>query len=430
MIDDLRQNINTEIEILREISNYMRRMAYASPSEKKLLSVAVESLRSSARAINNSIPSLLDEITIAKKLPRPETKNLQLERVSFKRLDSRIHVVLNVDDRNRFFKDLSITEDSLRKIKKRQFSGKEKIEEIRAPRLYLKFSNRLFLRSAVNLINKGYFKSLSVALRKANIEILLSSYVALILFSTFIAFFLSLGIMVFMTFFKFNLDSVFYFSFFEGNYLLRFFQMLWIPVALPILTFAGVYYYPSSERDSLARKVDQELPFAVIHMSAISGSGIEPTEIFKIIGMSSEYPFLRREIRKVLNQINLYGYDLVTALKNVSKTTSSSRLSELLSGLGVTITSGGDLSIFFEKRAESLLMIYRLDREKYTRSAETFMDIYISLVIAAPMILMVLMVMLQVSNFGGGLSNWVIVLIVCIINIGFLVMLDLKQPDY
>jgi flagellar protein FlaJ len=190
------------------------------------------------------------------------------------------------------------------------------------------------------------------------------------------------------------------------------------------------YFYPSSEKDSLSKKLDQELPFAVIHMSAISSSGIEPVEIFKIIGTSREYPYIGKEIRKLLNQINLYGYDLVTALKNVSRNTSSTRLSELLSGICTTITSGGDLSQFFEKRAESLLVVYRLDREKYTRSSETFMDVYISVVIAAPMILMILMVMLQVSNVGSGLSSGVMVLIVGAINILFLVFLDFKQPSY
>jgi hypothetical protein len=58
------------------------------------------------------------------------------------------------------------------------------------------------------------------------------------------------------------------------------------------------------------------------------------------------------------------------------------------------------------------------------------MDVYISVVIAAPMILMILMVMLQVSNVGSGLSSGVMVLIVGAINILFLVFLDFKQPSY
>ena len=430
MIEDIRQNINTEAEILREISGYLRRAQYATPSERKLLMVAVDSLKASVRLINNSIPKMLDDITIARKLPRQAAKNPELEKVTFKRLDSRIHVILNVDDRNKFIKELSISEDLLKRIKKAGLVKKEDDEATIKPRIYIKMANSLFLKQSMDLIKKGHFKPLAMSLRRANIEVLLSSYVSAIFFSVLISIFLSLFIWIFFILFQFNIDSTFLFSFVTEENLTRAFKFIWLPIAIPIITFLAVYNYPNSERESLARKIEQELPFAVIHMSSISGSGIEPTEIFKIIGTSSEYPVLRREIRKVLNQINLYGYDLVTSLHSVSKTTPSPRLAELLSGLAVTITSGGELSRFFEKRAESLLLTYRLDREKYTKTAETFMDLYISIVIAAPMILMVLTIMMQISSVGEVFSPLTVVLIVSLINILFLVFLTLKQVDY
>jgi archaeal flagellar protein FlaJ len=169
-------------------------------------------------------------------------------------------------------------------------------------------------------------------------------------------------------------------------------------------------------------------------MSAISGSGIQPSEIFRIIGMSREYKYLRKEIRKILNQINLYGYDLVTALTNVSKTTPSQKLSELYSGLGTTIHSGGNLKEFFEKRAESLLLAYKIDREKYAKTAESFMDIYISVVIAAPMILMLLLIIMTIANFNIGFTTTQFTLLIiaalAFINIIFLTILHISQPTY
>src|SRR3989338_4789232 len=145
MIEDIRQNINTEVEILREISGYLRRAQYATPAERKLLMVAVDSLKASFRLINNSIPKMLDDITIARKLPRQAAKNPELEKVTFKRLDSRIHVILNVDDRNKFIKELSISEDLLKRIKK---AGLVKKED----------GNRLFLKEINELKKKGAFK--------------------------------------------------------------------------------------------------------------------------------------------------------------------------------------------------------------------------------------------------------------------------------
>jgi hypothetical protein len=77
---------------------------------------------------------------------------------------------------------------------------------------------------------------------------------------------------------------------------------------------------------------------------------------------------------------------------------------------------------------------YRLDREKYSKTAETLMDIYISVVIAAPMILMLLLIMISVANLGLDLNQFQIVVLmisaISIINIAFLVFLRIKQPPY
>jgi flagellar protein FlaJ len=135
-----------------------------------------------------------------------------------------------------------------------------------------------------------------------------------------------------------------------------------------------------------------------------------------------------------LNQINIYGYDLVTALNNVAKNTSSQKLAELLNGLSATINSGGSLSDFFQKRAETLLVGYKLDKEKFIKVAETFMDVYISVVIAAPMILMLMLVMISVSGIQTGFTPYQLTFItiggVAIVNLGFLGFLQTKQTSF
>ena len=166
-------------------------------------------------------------------------------------------------------------------------------------------------------------------------------------------------------------------------------------------------------------------------MAAVASSNIEPTNIFRIIAMSKEYPNVRNEAKKLMNQINLYGYDLVNALKNVAAASPSKEWADLLNGVSTTIRSGGDLAKFLQKRAETMLFEYRLKREKATKAAETFMDIYISVVIAAPMMLMLVLVMLNISSIGIGLSigvlTLIIVSIVALINIVFLAFLQSKK---
>lgn len=429
MIEELQQNVETEIEILREISNNLRRLDYANPSERKLLMASVESLRSSLKLINNSIPKILEEVSGVKKLPRPEQKTT-LEKVEFKGSKTTVYVMIESKDRETLLNKLSINEALINRMKKKKVDVEEKIEEKKAPRGYLKISNRLLLGFAQSLIDKGHYKSLSVDIRKANIDILFSTYVAMMFFTTLLTIIFSVFITFIITFFDLSFTG----SFINQNIFQTFQYVFWIPLVLPIVVYFSVYYYPSLEKDSLSKKIDRELPFAVIHMSAISGSGIEPSELFKIIGLSKEYPYLRKEIRKVLNQINLYGYDLVTSLNNVSKSSPSNKLAELFSGLSTTITSGSNLQNFFEKRAETLMNAYQIERESYIKLAEMFMDIYIAVVIAAPMILMIVLILILKFNIIPGVSalklTALMIAVIALINLVFITIIHIKQPNY
>jgi archaellum biogenesis protein FlaJ (TadC family) len=104
---------------------------------------------------------------------------------------------------------------------------------------------------------------------------------------------------------------------------------------------------------------------------------------------------------------------------------------ELLTGISTSLRSGGNLSKYLSKKAESLLFDYKVKREKATKSAETFMDIYISVVIAAPMLMMLLLIMINISGFGFSIPTpilgLVVVVIVALINVIFLVFLHMSQ---
>jgi len=432
MISDIKKNIESEVEMLREISLYNSKLNKANPSDRKLLMAAIDSLIESMRIINDSIPNLVGEIALSKE---PINKLLKghLENVSYKGRNAEFIITIPTKDKETLLKELSISEVHIKRLKRQEDKKKEEYTEFKAARGYLKLSNKIFWDYSVKWIKKGYFKNLSKELQKSNLDILFQSYIAMMFMSAFLAVIISFIVVIFLFFFSISLGPPFI-EFYEGNYLLRLVKIFWIPIIVPVIVFISLYYYPNTEKQSIAKRVNQELPFAVIHMSAISGSGIQPSEIFRIIGLSKEYPYLRKEIRKILNQINLYGYDLVTALNNTASNTSSIKLAELFTGLATTITSGGEFSDFFQKRAETLLNDYRLERQKYAKTAETFMDIYISVVIAAPMVLMLLLIILTIGNFDIGFTTtqitFVIISVIAIINVFFLIFIHLNQPTY
>jgi len=434
MIEDIKKNIEVEMSMLKEIAVYSMRLNSAEATERVMLLAAIGALRKSMVIMNDSIPVLLGMTAVDSILPSiSKEEKPKLEKVLIPRGKIESTAVIRVKNKAQLLKQLSIREEYVKRLRKRHKGAVEERNEFKATRGYLKIANKLFFNLAYKYIKRGYFKRLSKDLRKANIDMLFEAYVAMALLSSVIAAIIGFFLGVFLLFFNLGIDAPFVTTF-KGNILIRLVEVFWIPIIAPIATFILLCFYPVTEKSTLSKKINRELPFAVIHMSAISGSGIPPSEIFRIIGLSKEYPALRKEIRKVLNQINLYGYDLVTALNNASASTPSDNLAELYSGLATTINSGGDFGEFFNKRAETLLMDYRLEREKYAKTAETFMDIYISIVIAAPMILMLLLILLIVGSVSIGFSilqlTILIITATALINVFFLVFIHLKQPVY
>ena len=54
MIDELKKNIDVEMEILKEIAVYSRKLAFAPESEAKLLRQTIDSLRKSMKTKPNT----------------------------------------------------------------------------------------------------------------------------------------------------------------------------------------------------------------------------------------------------------------------------------------------------------------------------------------------------------------------------------------
>ncbi|MGK0208847.1 MAG: archaellum biogenesis protein FlaJ (TadC family) [Patescibacteria group bacterium] len=275
-------------------------------------------------------------------------------------------------------------------------------------------SNKFFRRYAEKLVPS--FSKMILDLRRSNLSILPSTYVSMMLFFTTFSFLLA--IMIYGGLLFLNMSFWVYF---------------WIVLVLPLFTFFGFYYYPTTEVDSAQKIISYELPFATIHMTAIAGSNIDPINLFDIIASSKEYPHIGAELKRVLVLIRVYGYDVVTSLKQVASRTSNARFSELLGGIASNIGGGGELKTYLAKKAENYLLDYKLERRRYIDLASTFMDIYISILIAAPMVLMLMFIVMNVAGLGfAGLSLqfllFVSVLLIVVVNILFLVIVNLKQP--
>lgn len=449
-VDELIRNIQEIKKITRELYVFSNQLdaiknleitgqGNVKTKEKNLLIQALVALTNQLRILNNTIPTLVKSLSPYKRLkpgePELPKEVKKLTKVRYHPVGGeKISLTIEDEDKKDFLDNLSKSHLSIGKLKKDYAVDKKPMPTFGKPNQYAKWSNKYFRNNSNSLIAKGYFNKLNKDLRKMNSPFVVGTYVSMILFTMCVGFIASILFFIFLLFFNMSAWPPF-FTLVEENILLRAVKTLWIIVVIPLSLGILMYFYPSSESRSLGAKINQELPFVTIHMSAIATSGVEPLSIFKIILKSKDYKYTNIEFKKLMNLVNFHGKDLVTALKKTSRASPSIKLRELLDGLATTITSGGNLHQFLEKHAENLLFDHRLEREKYTKTSETFMDIYISIVIAAPMILLMLFVIMgstgMLINFLGltlASLSLLIILAIIALNIGFIVFLKIKQP--
>ena len=431
MVENVKEAFDMEKKIMDEISSLSEDLKNSkSEAERRIISSQITSLKDILKKAGQKVIDSVENVSVAKPLVEEavavQTKSAPTQPV----IAPMTPQVKTQDKPVKKEKTTALERLSLKRMKKKEVKIVKKKEK--KPSIYVKMASKVFYNTSMKLISKGKFFTLRRDLIKANLEFVPATYISGMLFTTIVAFVVSIFIMLFFLFFSLIVSPPFIIPA-ETGIGTRFLQVFWIILAIPAATFIFAYFYPSMEKKSIESRINQELPFATLHMSSISNAMIEPSKIFSIIISTAEYPFLEKEFIKLLNEVNIYGYDLVTALRNMAFNSPSRKLADVYNGLATTINSGGDMPEFFDKRAQTLLFEHRLEREKHSKAAETFLDIYISVVIAAPMILMLLLMMMRISGLGISLSTGMITLVmvlgVTLMNILFLAFLQIKQPE-
>lgn len=288
--------------------------------------------------------------------------------------------------------------------------------------LYGQIANTIFKEFSLKLTKKypEIFKELYENLRISNMRIFSDTYINISLLSSLIFFVLAYGFSVVY----FGIDNLFS--------IIKYFL---IALLAGVLMLVGFYYWPRIVIDGKRREIRNDLPFAIIHLAAVAGSGASVTSAFNMLLRSGEYKSLNGELKRIMNYINLFGYNLTTALRAVAETTPSKELKELLNGMRSTVESGGSIKVYLKNKAEDTFNNYKNERKKYVETLSAYSDIYTALLIAAPLLFIVVLVLVGlIGNKLGGMDiqfieKLGIYFVVPFCNIAFMVFINIMQPE-
>jgi flagellar protein FlaJ len=268
-----------------------------------------------------------------------------------------------------------------------------------------------------------FFSITKEFLPKANIRMPTRTYVSLGFLYASIAYVLSF----FMISMVLNLFDFFLF--------LKIAFLIFLPFFISIIVFLIYIFAPYFKAQARKRDIETNLPFGIAHMGAVVGSGVPPQMVFKILGEYKEYGEFAVEMRRISKNMELFGMDPVSAVRQVALTTPSESLRELLSGFISTTESGGNIKFYLRNAGKQALFEWRAKRQRFVQQLSTYAEFYTGILIAAPLFLISLFsVMNMISpRFGGfailDLMRVSIYALIPIMNGGFLAFLHYTQVE-
>ena len=198
--------------------------------------------------------------------------------------------------------------------------------------------------------------------------------------------------------------------------------------------FAVVYRvfmaYPAIMAGDRKRNIEQLLPYAINYMSAMSGAGVLPVDLFRSLAQNNIYGEVAVEMRYLVRDIEVLGHNLVTGMKNLAMTTPSVILQDFLQGAMTVVTSGGQLEQYFNIKTEQYLIENRQRQKEFLETLGLLGETYVTAFVAGPLFLIIMTAVMSIM--GGSSMTFLYLLIYAVIPVGsmmFIVLVNGMTPE-
>ena len=189
--------------------------------------------------------------------------------------------------------------------------------------------------------------------------------------------------------------------------------------------------YPRVKGWERKGKIDGHLPYAICWMSFMATTGVIPYLIFRKLAETEEFfGEISQEAKLVVKDVELLGFDFVSALRNLASATPSTHLRTFIQGAITNALSGGEMGTYFVSKAREAM---EENRKKFTEFIATLgliSEVYIIGLVAAP--LLVIIMFAAMMMLGGTSPMILMVIIYGVIPLGsmlFLLLTDVLTPE-
>jgi len=203
------------------------------------------------------------------------------------------------------------------------------------------------------------------------------------------------------------------------------------------IAVVGFYLYPVYRADKHKRELDDELPFMTGYMSILAAAGVSPEKMFHSLASLDVPLAASSEAREIVQNVSLFGMDVISALEKASSRTPSQKLRDMIEGMISTIHTGGNLGAFLRERFKTHMKLKRVSLKKYSDSLSVLSEVYVALLLTGPLLLIIMLSVMSVLGGGNlmGLSSELLLSLLTYMGIPvcaviFLLILDSSSPKW
>ena len=238
------------------------------------------------------------------------------------------------------------------------------------------------------------FEELHVQLKEGGVLIAFKAYVAFMVLVSIVSFILALVISLFLfSLLMHSLFSTFVFSLAAAS-------------TTALVTLMVLYMYPGMKASNRNGPIDNNLPYIANFLTLLSSSNVPPSVIFESLSKIDTLKETRLEFTNIIRDIEVFGKDLLTSILENAKLTPNFQLREMLIGYVATVRTGGNQTEYLKITTEKISKERMTKLDMMLESLSAMAEIYIMMLVAAPLLFAVLFVTLGMIGSGtvAGLS--------------------------
>jgi archaellum biogenesis protein FlaJ (TadC family) len=259
----------------------------------------------------------------------------------------------------------------------RNFLGKKRLEQEYRKEKFIK----IIKSGGLNILSEEYYISMLFIGFFIGSIILLFSIIALVYLLVF--------------------NQILFFG--VSTLLISFYLFLGLFIFL-ISFFIFVFSYPNILRSQREKEINAAIPKILPYMK-IASSNLSFAKIIELLPKFINYSNIKVEFDKCVYYHKYLGYDMNTSVRKAIETCPSKELRDLLIDSLNISNSGGNLNKFYAKKVKQYDLTSRIMEKKYVEILLVYSQIYIILLLIAPLLFVIFFSLLNIIDLSNLLGS-------------------------